>query len=160
LDKENKTNVFRVIPGKGTELLTFGCSREEVRRILGKPEATKTYSDEIWWSFYANGVDCGFERATKVLTVLNFFRETVAGHKQARVSTKEDLCPGLPKMVVLQRLGKPDDVGASWTDQEGKWHRSWIKYSSGIAFEFGPDEKVDVITLYPPDKFQRSDPIM
>jgi hypothetical protein len=147
-----------VIPGKGTDSLTLGCSTTVVKQHLGKPESAITYSDEIWWSFLQAGMDCGFDRTRKVLIAVNFFREGVAGHKQALASTQEGLCPGVPKIVVIQRLGKPDDYGAAWTDRDDKWHRSWVKYSSGIAFEFGHDDKVDVMTVYPADKFKAFDP--
>jgi len=146
------------IPGKGTEAIVLGCTTRTVKQQLGEPESVKTYSDEIWWSFLHAGIDCGFDRSEKVLTSINFFREGVAGHSQSLTSTKEGLRPGIPKMVVLQRLGKPDDSGTGWTDRDGKWHRSWIKYASGIAFEFGHDDKVDVMTVYPADKVGTSDP--
>ncbi|HET8892115.1 MAG TPA: hypothetical protein VFQ41_24675 [Candidatus Angelobacter sp.] len=148
---KNRDELVVVLPGKGTDSLMLGCSTTVIRQQLGKPELTNTYSDEIWWSFFQAGIDCGFERARKVLIAVNFFREGVAGHKQALASTKEGLCPGVPRIVVVQRFGKPDDSGEGWTDRDGKWHRSWIKYSSGIAFEFGHDDKADVMTVYPAD---------
>jgi len=144
----NGKQLVLVLPGKGSHCLTLGCSTTVVKQQLGKPELVNTYSDEIWWSFLQAGMDCGFDRGRKVLIALNFFREGVAGHKQALATTKEGLRPGVPKIVVVQRLGEPDDSGLGWTDRDGKWHRSWVKYSSGIAFEFGHDNKVDVMTVY------------
>ena len=85
---------FIARPGKGVETIGLGCSVQEVRKILGKPDVAKTYSDEIWWSYFDLGIDCGFYRRTKTLLGLNFFRDGVAGHRAARVTTEEGLCPG------------------------------------------------------------------
>lgn len=145
---KNREESEVVIPGKGIDSLKLGSSTMAVKERLGKPESATAYSDEIWWSFLQAGIDCGFNRATRVLIAINCFREGVAGHKQALATTKEGLRPGVSKIVVVQRLGEPDDSGLGWTDRDGKWHRSWVKYSSGIAFEFGHDNKVDVMTVY------------
>jgi outer membrane protein assembly factor BamE (lipoprotein component of BamABCDE complex) len=138
-------------PGKGTERIQLGCSQQDVRRALGKPDTTQTYSDEIWWSFFDAGIDCGFSRASKILLAINFFRDGIAGHREAQVTTREGLGPGVSKLIVTQRLGKPDESDMGWTDQQGVWHRSWMKYHSGIAFEFGHDGRADVMTIYQPD---------
>lgn len=134
--------------GHGMDGITLGMPLKEVKRTLGKPDSANTYSEEIWWSYFALGIDCGFYRGTKVLLALNFFRDGVAGHKAARVTTEEGLCPGVPKLVVLQRLGEPYESGSDWIDQMGVWYRSWIAYLPGIAFEFGRDGRVDVMTIY------------
>ncbi len=135
-------------PGHGVDRVTLGLSTQEVKRVLGKPESTNTYSDEIWWSYFDLGIDCGFRRDTKTLMSLNFFRDGIAGHSAAKVTTEEGLCPGVPKLVVFQRLGVPLESGADWIDRLGKWHRSWVAYREGIAFEFGRDGRVDLMTIY------------
>jgi len=128
--------------------MSFGCLIREVKNVLGRPDSVKTYSDEIWLSFFDAGIDCCFGKTQKTLTALNFFRDGVSGHTQAQVITQDGLSPGVPKIVVLQRLGDPSQSDAAWVDRDGKWHWSWIKYPSGIAFEFGHDGKADVMTLY------------
>jgi hypothetical protein len=136
------------MPGTGTKSLPLGASTHDVKRILGHPDTAKTYSDEVWWLYFDLGIDCGFRRKDKMLIALNFFRDGVAGHKHAQVTTKEGLSPGIPKLVVLQRLGEPTESEGHWTDRLGNWHRGWVKYSSGIAFEFGHDSKADVMTIF------------
>ena len=149
---ENSKSVAIATAGIGIKDLLLGASAPDVKRTLGKPDTARTYSDEIWWSFFDRGIDCGFNKTDKTLIALNFFREGIAGHKQATVATENGLSPGIPKPVVLQRLGAPTESDDGWTDRLGKWHRGWIKYASGIAFEFGHDNKVDVMTVYAPSE--------
>lgn len=150
MSREQQREKVVVGPGKGMESIMLGCTTQEVRSALGKPDAAKTYSDEIWWNFLDAGIDCGFSRDAKALIALNFFRNGVANHREAQVITEEGLGPGVSRLVVRQQLGEPSDSDEAWTDQQGKFHRSWVKYSSGIAFEFGHDSKADVMTIYLP----------
>jgi len=146
---QNTEPAMIAIPGRGTKNLLLGMSALDAQHALGKPDAAKSYSDEIWWSYFELGIDCGFSRTDKTLIALNFFRNGVDRHKQATIATEDGLSPGTPKLIVLQRRGKPTESDGGWTDRLGNWHRGWIKYASGIAFEFGHDNKADVMTIYP-----------
>lgn len=137
-------------PGHGVEGIVLGSSIQDIEHMLGAPNSTTSYSEDIWWVFLDHGIDCCFSISTKKLTALNFFREGVSQHRGCHVVTEEGVGPGTSKDLILAQLGKPDRSGEEWTDSALKWHRSWISYSSGIAFEFGQDLKADLMTLFRP----------
>jgi hypothetical protein len=137
-------------PGRGMENIVLGCSTEDVERVLGRPDSVTEYSDDIWWSFFDRGIDCCFGRNEKRLTAMNFFRDGVSKHKQAKVVTESNIGPGSQRPMILERFGQPSESGDRWQDRNGIWHRAWTSYYSGIAFEFGDDDKVDIMTVLAP----------
>jgi len=137
-------------PGRGIEHIVLGCSTEDVEHALGEPDSVAEYSDDIWWSFFDLGIDCCFSRNEKKLTAMNFFRDGVSKHKQAKVVTEGNVEPGSHRRMILERFGQPSESGDRWQDRNGIWHRAWIRYASGIAFEFGEDGKADIMTVHAP----------
>jgi hypothetical protein len=141
-----------VKPGSGTGDITLGCSTKDIERTLGKPDSVSVYSDDVWWSFRNRGIDCCFSKEKNTVTALNFFRDGVSEHKKAQAITKEGLGPGSYRHTVLEHLGAPSESGKKWRDRYGKQHRAWISYSSGLAFEFGENDVVDIMTVFSAQK--------
>jgi hypothetical protein len=138
-------------PGRGSAEIYLGQNEKQVRRILGVPRSiVGKYKAQYFYNYPALGIEVDFGKKGGRAKYLYFFREGVRKHRQAAVVTTDGLKPADPRTKVLRKLGRPDRSGKGITLTDGGFFGEWMTYNQGITFEFGPDHRIDMITILRP----------
>lgn len=130
-------------PGVGTDGLFVGQSEGDVRAQSGNPEGEERRKDSLYLVYSQLGIEIEIQRHR--VRRLFFFNKG-----KAREVHVGPLTFGASKMRVLEQKGPPTQEG------EGRavlneYVRGWLYYAQGIQFEFGKGNKLELITIFPPD---------
>jgi hypothetical protein len=137
-----------VRPGQGTDEIYLGQRETEVREILGKPDHTiRRFRDSYFYIYKRKGMDLDFGKKSGKLKVIFFYRKGCEGHGAAKVITDKGVLPGDTRAKVVRTYGSPDDQHTASVFRDGFYLREWFFYRVGIQFQFGPDRRVDIISI-------------
>lgn len=144
--KSPDTSVIK--PGFGSNALHIGQTESEVIAFLGKPESrTRKYEGQYFYNYPNQGLEVDFGKRGGRVEYIFYFREGVRGNAQANVGTDCGIRLGDTKEHVLKAYGDPDEQGAPVVLNSGSRFGEWFRYRAGINFQFGADERVDMITV-------------
>lgn len=142
--------------GFGSDALHIGQAEADVVSVLGKPEnKTWKYKGQYFYNYPKLGVEVDFGKRGGRVKYIFYFREGIRGNHQADVVTDVGIRLGDTKKDVLKLLGDPDEMGTPITLHSGTHFGEWFRYRGGINFQFGEDERVDMITVMSPRKRAR-----
>ena len=134
--------------GIGADSLHIGQTEQEVLTVLGSPESTtRKYEDQYYLNYPTQGLEIDLKEHGGRIKYLYFFRSGVRGNNGARVVTSKGIRPGDTRQRVLDLLGDPDEKGSPVDLNSGTHFGEWFRYANGINFQFGKDDRVDMITI-------------
>jgi outer membrane protein assembly factor BamE (lipoprotein component of BamABCDE complex) len=135
-------------PGAGSDEVYLGQTEKEVRAFLGKPNhVIRKFHDSYFYIYKDRGIDLDFGARGARLKIIFFYRDGCEEHTGARVITDKGIRLSESRSKVLRVYGTPNDRHDSSLFHDGFYLREWFYYSDGIQFQFGPDNKVDIISI-------------
>jgi hypothetical protein len=144
-------------PGHGAQGISLLSPRSAVESKLGKPDKESKFTnaddaeDVTWLSYFNLGIDVCVSNSASLVTALSLFRGGISRHRTCDGKTRNDIGPGSTEIEVVERFGTPDESGNGLALRKGQMSRRWVRYDSGIGFEFSSkDNRVDRIAVYPP----------
>jgi hypothetical protein len=148
-------------PGEGAAGISLFQTRSAVALLIGKASAETKYENEddkenvTWLEYFGRGFDLCISTSSLV-TAISLFRAGVDGHEEFLGTTSTGIGVNSKRSEVIDSYGKPDQSGEPYTNSRGAVSRSWIRYETGIGFEFSlTDDRIDRIAIYPQNKTTR-----
>lgn len=135
--------------GYGAPELHIRQQQQTVINFLGMPDRKRRgRHNRDFWIYDDLGMDVSISTKSGRVLSLFFYRDGADGHRQAEVKTDRGISLAETKRKVLAAYGQPNNYGAPFILSTGDRVREWFSYRSGIGFHFGPDERVDILTIF------------
>jgi hypothetical protein len=137
--------------GYGATELHLRQNQRAVRDLLGAPKEEKPGPGaRAFWIYSDLGIDVSISTKSGRVLSLFFYRQGSDGHQQANVEIDRGVHLSDTKRKVLALYGRPYKRGEPFLLSTGEPVREWFSYQSGIGFHFGPDQRVDIVSIFSP----------
>lgn len=139
-------------PGFGSNALHLGQTEQEVQSFLGTRESlTRKFPGQYFYNYPSKGIEVDFGCRGGLAAHLYFFRKGFRENSGSRMRTIGNIAPGETRQRVLAVFGKPQRESEALPFLHGRMIDAWSHYDIGINFQFGDDNRVNMITITHPE---------
>jgi hypothetical protein len=134
-------------PGFGAPDLHLGQSQGQVIDLWNEPDRKEQLEVSQYFIYDRLKLEVEFQKGR--VERLFFFKP--AGSKGSIEIRRKQVSYGMSRTQLVRKFGKPAEQGKGRTILD-KYVRSWISYPTGVQFEFGKNGKLELITIFWPEK--------
>ena len=134
-------------PGFGAPDLRLGQSEGQVIDLWNEPDRKERLEMSHYFLYNRLKLEVEFQKGR--VERLFFFKP--ADSKRGIEILRRQVSYGMSWTQIVRKFGKPTEQGKGRTILR-KYVRSWTSYPAGVQFEFGKNGKLELITIFWPEK--------